>query len=41
MSAAIDWGMLETQYLEDDQYRQDIRKMLCMDQDVSWIICPS
>jgi hypothetical protein len=33
LSTAIDWSMLESQYLEDQQYRQDIRKMLCMDDD--------
>lgn len=33
MAAAIDWSMLETQYLEDDQYRRDIRNMLCMGHD--------
>jgi hypothetical protein len=38
MSAAIDWSMLETQYLEDDQYRRDIRNMLCMDDNVSSLL---
>jgi len=34
MSAAIDWGMLEAQYLGDEQYNQDIKKMLTMKEDV-------
>lgn len=34
MSAAIDWGMLEAQYLGDEQYNQDIKKMLAMKEDV-------
>lgn len=34
MSAAIDWGMLEAQYLGDEQYNQDIKKMLTTEKDV-------
>ncbi|XP_059470116.1 protein ABHD18 isoform X2 [Neocloeon triangulifer] len=33
MSAAIDWSMLEAQYMGNEQYRQDIRKMLSMEKD--------
>ncbi|CAB3379189.1 Hypothetical predicted protein [Cloeon dipterum] len=33
MSAAIDWSMLEAQYMGNEQYRQDLRKMLTMEKD--------
>jgi len=38
MSAAIDWSMLEAQYMSDEQYRQDIRNMLSMEKDVRKIL---